>query len=78
MCEEPKEERDLRQIADELGLKDIDLIEICDSCFLASCWQGEFMCENAVNSGTCYKTVGNLIQLNKEHPSYWLKTKLCN
>ena len=47
------------------------LVTVCSECLQASCWQGIFMCENAINAGTVQKTKEELKQLNLEHPSYW-------
>ena len=51
----------------ELELK----ITVCDKCFMASCWQCKFMCDNALNAGITQKTIKELQTLNLEHPSYW-------
>jgi len=32
------------------------LIEVCDHCLTASCWRGEFMCQDSRNAGTVLKT----------------------
>jgi hypothetical protein len=47
------------------------LIEVCDSCFRACCWYGEFMCDNAKAAGTTLKTVSELRRLNLENKDYW-------
>jgi len=54
---------------------DSRLIQVCDKCFQASCWQGEFMCDDAHGAGTVYRTVRQLKALNLEHPSYWKTDK---
>jgi hypothetical protein len=47
------------------------LIQVCDQCLMASCWQGIFMCEKARFAGTTYKTKAELRKIKREHPSYW-------
>ena len=47
-------------------------IEVCDNCLCASCWHGEFMCDDSRSAGTTLKTVAELSKLgleNKEHYS---------
>jgi len=46
---------------------------VCDKCFAASCWQGVFMCEESRNAGTVEKTINELLKLNIEHQSFFLK-----
>ena len=52
------------------------LIEVCDKCFTASCWYGEFMCDNSIQAGTTLKTVAELKNLNLEHKDNWSSKKL--
>lgn len=52
-------------------MKDSDKITVCDNCLQASCWHGEFMCDEAYVSGTVEKTVGELRKLNYEHEHHW-------
>lgn len=52
---------------------DDDLITVCAGCFCASCWQGEFYCEDYKDEGTTQKTRSELISLKLENSSY-LKT----
>ena len=47
------------------------LIEVCSECLTASCWHGEFMCDNSRSAGTELRTVYQLRKLNKEHPDSW-------
>ena len=54
-------------------MSDSKKIIVCDACLQASCWQGEFMCEQAREAGTTEKTREELIELELEHPSYWDK-----
>jgi hypothetical protein len=48
-----------------------DLITVCDNCLTASCWQGEFYCENYKSAGTTQKTRAELRERKMEHESYW-------
>jgi hypothetical protein len=47
------------------------LVTVCDQCFQASCWQGVFMCDDAVNAGTVDLPVLKLREMGLEHSSYW-------
>ncbi len=49
----------------------VSTVTVCDACLQASCWQGEFMCDNARSAGTVEKTIKELKELNLEHYSYW-------
>lgn len=51
------------------------LVEVCNSCFRASCWQGEFYCDNYKTAGTTKVSVDTLRREKKESPHYW-KRKL--
>jgi hypothetical protein len=46
-------------------------VTVCSACLRATCWHGHFMCERSGGAGTVDKTVGELLELNREHPSYW-------
>lgn len=53
-------------------------ITVCDKCYRACCWQGEFMCEDSYSAGTKDKKISYLIsRMNRgfdgEHPDYWQK-----
>jgi hypothetical protein len=72
------ERRTCRKIKREIGemIMLIDKktkITVCDKCFMASCWHGEFMCDDARYAGTVEKTVAELRKLDLEHPDHWLK-----
>lgn len=47
------------------------LVEVCDNCKQASCWYGEFMCDNARGAGTVKKTVSELRVMKLESEDYW-------
>ena len=44
---------------------------VCESCFCASCFQGEFYCEDYKTSGTVKKSREELAELDLESPHYW-------
>ena len=46
-------------------------VTVCDNCFRASCWMTFFMCEDNFKAGTTEKTIGDLKELKREHPSYF-------
>jgi hypothetical protein len=46
-------------------------VTVCASCLQASCWQGEFYCDNYKTANVVEKTVAELRELNREHPCYW-------
>ena len=48
------------------------MVTVCSACLQASCWNGEFYCDNSLGAGTVQKTVGELWEINREHPSYYL------
>lgn len=51
--------------------REANLVTVCSNCLRAACWQGAYMCDEYVLSGTVNKTVGELSRLKLEHPSYW-------
>lgn len=51
---------------------DDDLITVCASCQQATCWQGEFYCDNYRTANIKQMTRGELAKLALEHPCYWL------
>lgn len=46
-------------------------ITVCDKCLTATCWHGEFMCDQSHEAGTVEKTREELLALNREHPDHW-------
>ena len=52
------------------------MILVCDSCLTASCWHGEFMCEDAKHASTVEKSKEELDALGLEHPDNYSETKL--
>jgi hypothetical protein len=54
----------------ELRTKE-ETVTVCASCLKASCWQGEFYCDDYKSAGTVEKTMTELLELDREHWSYW-------
>jgi hypothetical protein len=52
------------------------VIEVCSSCLTASCWYGEFLCEESKNSYTELKTVADLRKLKLENEENWSDKKM--
>jgi len=52
-------------------MDDTAIVTVCDNCLQASCWQGEFCCDDYKLAGTTEKTVKELRDLGLENPSYW-------
>ena len=46
-------------------------VTVCDSCLMASCWHGTFMCQNSINAGTVEKPASSLLAMNLEHKDYF-------
>lgn len=46
-------------------------ITVCASCLRASCWQGEFYCDEYKTANTIEKPISELIKLNLESPEYF-------
>lgn len=57
-------------------LTDQTKITVCESCLTASCWHAELVCDSYKSSGTVEKTIQELIELDREHPSHWEKQLL--
>ena len=43
-------------------------VTVCSVCRRASCWHGEFMCQQAQGAGTVDVRTSVLRQENREHP----------
>lgn len=57
--------------------KDEDrVVTVCAECLRASCWHGEFMCDDAQSANVTKRTVRQLNALNREHPSCYSKEKV--
>jgi hypothetical protein len=48
-----------------------ETVTVCADCLKASCWQGEFYCDDYKSAGTVEKTMTELLELDREHWSYW-------
>lgn len=44
-------------------------VTVCAECLTASCWHGVFMCEWAFRADITTRTVRELNELGREHPS---------
>lgn len=44
---------------------------VCDKCLTASCWHGEFMCQESTTAGLKLLTIRDLKKLNREHEEHW-------
>jgi hypothetical protein len=49
---------------------------VCDKCLKASCWHGEFMCDEAASAGLKLIRVRDLRGLNREHEDHWSPEKM--
>lgn len=52
------------------------LIQVCDKCLTASCWYGEFMCDEARHACLTVMTIQDLRRLNLEHEENWSDEKM--
>jgi len=56
----------------ERALKADHKVTVCSACLRASCWQGQFYCDEYRTAGTVVKTVAELrAGQYGEHESYW-------
>ena len=51
--------------------EDERMIWVCKACLRASCWHGEFYCEEYRVADVIQKSIKELKSLDLEHPSYW-------
>lgn len=51
------------------------LVTVCASCLCASCWLGEFGCDNYRAADCQQFTVSELRKLDREDPSYWAEER---
>jgi hypothetical protein len=51
-------------------------VTVCSACLQASCWQGEFSCDEYKTANVEEKTIKELKALNLEHPYYWRKSTI--
>lgn len=52
------------------------MVTVCAECHTASCWHGEFMCNDARNAGTVEMKASELLALKLEHPDRFSPAKL--
>ena len=52
------------------------LVRVCDQCGKASCWYGEFMCEDAHGADLKVLTVADLRPGKRESEDYWTDRKM--
>ena len=45
---------------------------VCSACKCASCWMGQFYCDDYVSAGLVRATEAQLRELNVEDPSYFM------
>ena len=50
---------------------DSRLIWVCDACLRASCWNGEFYCDDFKVAGLRQMSMRQLRKLKLEHPDNW-------
>ena len=53
-----------------------ELITVCASCLCASCWHGEFYCEDYKTANLVKKTRAELVSADREHPDHFSPDKL--
>jgi len=58
-----------------MALQNEKLVLVCDKCFRACCWYGEFMCDEAGIAGTGLLPVQLLKEHGQEHPEFWSNAK---
>jgi len=64
------------KISIEDKMVDNKLIEVCNRCQTASCWYGEFMCDESKTAGTKLLTIRELKGLGLENVDNWDDKKL--
>ena len=75
MIYEPLERRGEEMTVTTVKYRD-KLIEVCSECKKASCYHGEFMCDEARYAGTELMSRKELDKLKLEHPSRYSNKKL--
>jgi hypothetical protein len=48
-------------------------ITVCDRCYRASCWNGDFLCDDSTIASTIELPIWILKKLELEHPDHWSK-----
>jgi len=49
---------------------------VCDKCLTASCWHGEFMCQESQHAGITTRLASELDVLGLEHKTRYSREKL--
>lgn len=52
------------------------IIQVCAECETASCWYGEFMCNDSMDAGLIFKTVKELRIKHLENEEDWSDEKM--
>jgi hypothetical protein len=52
-------------------MDDESTVLVCSACLRATCLSGRFLCENATVASSTTRTVAQLRELEREHPSWW-------
>ena len=60
----------------ENNIEKEEKVTVCDKCETASCWYGEFMCQESGEAGTKEMTIAELEKLNLESPHFWSTEKM--
>jgi hypothetical protein len=50
-------------------------VTVCDACLCASCWLGEFYCDDYKTAGTVNMPIAKLRTMALEHPDYWKRER---
>lgn len=53
-----------------------ELVTVCASCLCASCWHGEFYCDDYKTADLVKKTRAELLAAGREHPDHFSPAKL--
>ena len=51
-------------------------VTVCAACLTASCWHGEFYCQEYKTASTTIRMASELRRMGYEHPSHFSKKKL--
>lgn len=51
-------------------------VTVCDKCLCASCWHGDFLCQESQSAGTCETLASTLIKLGNENPEHFSREKI--
>lgn len=58
-------------MSDNERMPDETTVFVCEECLTASCWYGEFYCEDAKGADITVRTVGELRELKLENEQAW-------